>query len=129
MPIYEYRCGACGFQQEILQKMSDAPLKDCPECGKPSMSKMVTAAGFQLKGSGWYVTDFKSGAKPQAKADGKAEAKTDDKPAAKADDKPAAKADDKPAAKSGDKPAAEAPAKKADVAAPASSSPASSAGS
>ena len=121
MPIYEYRCGACGFQQEILQKMSDAPLKDCPECGKPSMSKMVTAAGFQLKGSGWYVTDFKSGAKPQAKADGKAEAKTDDKPAAKADDKPAAK--------SGDKPAAEAPAKKADVAAPASSSPASSAGS
>ena len=68
MPIYEYRCGACGWQQELLQKMSDAPLKDCPECGKPSMSKMVTAAGFHLKGSGWYVTDFKSGAKPQTKA-------------------------------------------------------------
>jgi len=113
MPIYEYRCGACGWQQEILQKMSDAPLKDCPECGKPSVNKMVTAAGFQLKGSGWYATDFKGGVKPQTK--------TDDKAAAKADDKTAAKSDDKPAAKSGDKPAADAPAKKADVAAPAAS--------
>jgi putative FmdB family regulatory protein len=113
MPIYEYRCGACGWQQEILQKMSDAPLKDCPECGKPSVTKMVTAAGFQLKGSGWYATDFKGGVKPQTKAD--------DKAAAKADDKTAAKSDDKPAAKSGDKPAADAPAKKADVAAPAAS--------
>ena len=115
MPIYEYRCGACGWQQELLQKMSDAPLKDCPECGKASVSKMVTAAGFHLKGSGWYVTDFKSGAKPQTKADDKAASKADDK---KADDKPAAKADDKPAVKSGDKPAADAPAKKAEVAAP-----------
>ena len=61
MPIYEYRCGACGFQKEVLQKLSDAPLKDCPECGKPSVTKMVTAAGFQLKGSGWYATDFKGG--------------------------------------------------------------------
>ena len=83
MPIYEYRCGACGFQKEILQKLSDAPLKDCPECGKPSMSKMVTAAGFQLKGSGWYATDFKHGAT--------AKAKPADKPGAKAEDKPAAK--------------------------------------
>lgn len=115
MPIYEYRCGACGWQQELLQKMSDAPLKDCPECGKASVSKMVTAAGFHLKGSGWYVTDFKSGAKPQAKADDKVASKADDK---KADDKPAARADDKPAVKSGDKPAADAPAKKAEVAAP-----------
>jgi putative FmdB family regulatory protein len=90
MPIYEYRCGACGFQKEILQKLSDAPLKDCPECGKPSMSKMVTAAGFQLKGSGWYATDFKNG--PAAKS------KPADKPAAKADDKPAAKDETKPAA-------------------------------
>jgi putative FmdB family regulatory protein len=121
MPIYEYRCGACGWQQEILQKMSDAPLKDCPECGKPSVTKMVTAAGFQLKGSGWYATDFKGGAKPQAKAD--------DKTAAKADDKTAAKPDDKPAAKSGDKPAADAPAKKADVAAPAATTTTNPAGS
>ena len=60
MPIYEYRCQACGFQKEFLQRISDAPLKDCPECGKSSLSKMVTAAGFQLKGSGWYATDFKS---------------------------------------------------------------------
>jgi len=65
MPIYEYRCTKCGFQHEYLLRMSDAPLTDCPECGKPSFSKMVTAAGFQLKGSGWYATDFKnSGAKP-----------------------------------------------------------------
>lgn len=79
MPIYEYRCGACGFQKEFLQRISDAPLKDCPECGKPSFSKMVTAAGFQLKGSGWYVTDFKnkSGGKPASPA--KEESKTESK--------------------------------------------------
>jgi putative FmdB family regulatory protein len=65
MPIYEYRCADCGFQNEYLQRMRDAPLTDCPECGKPSFRKMVTAAGFQLKGSGWYATDFKNnGAKP-----------------------------------------------------------------
>ena len=121
MPIYEYRCGACGFQQEVLQKMIDAPLVDCPECGKPSMSKMVTAAGFQLKGSGWYVTDFKSGAK-QAKAGDKDAAQSDTKSEAKADDKPAAASDAKPATTSGDKPAADAPAKKAEAAAPAPSS-------
>ena len=60
MPIYEYRCAACGHQQEFLQKVSDAPLTECPKCKKPSLAKMVTAAGFQLKGSGWYATDFKS---------------------------------------------------------------------
>lgn len=61
MPIYEYRCDSCGFQKEYLQRMSDALLTDCPECKKATFSKMVTAAGFQLKGGGWYVTDFKSG--------------------------------------------------------------------
>src|SRR5438552_11112695 len=67
MPIYEYRCADCGHQQEFLQKVSDAPVTVCTQCGKPSFSKMVTAAGFQLKGSGWYATDFKnSGAKPAA---------------------------------------------------------------
>ena len=66
MPIYEYRCAKCGFQKEFLQRMSDAPLTECPECGKKQPSRsMVTAAGFQLKGTGWYATDFKnSGAKP-----------------------------------------------------------------
>ena len=69
MPIYEYRCESCGHQQEFLQKVSDAPLTVCTKCGKPTFSKMVTAAGFQLKGSGWYATDFKnSGAKPASKA-------------------------------------------------------------
>ena len=68
MPIYEYRCASCGHQQEFLQKVSDAPLAICTKCGKPSFTKMVTAAGFHLKGSGWYATDFKnSGAKPAAK--------------------------------------------------------------
>ena len=72
MPIYEYRCSSCGFQKEFLQKLSDPILKVCPECSKETFSKMLTAAGFQLKGSGWYATDFRnSGAKPAAKADAK----------------------------------------------------------
>src|SRR5271156_2109321 len=61
MPIYAYRCESCGFQKDALQKMSDAPLTQCPQCGKDAFRKQVTAAGFQLKGSGWYVTDFRSG--------------------------------------------------------------------
>jgi putative FmdB family regulatory protein len=70
MPIYEYRCAACGHKLEALQKFTEAPLSDCPVCGKSSLSKLVSVAGFQLKGSGWYATDFKnSGAKPAAKAD------------------------------------------------------------
>ncbi|HET7596350.1 MAG TPA: zinc ribbon domain-containing protein [Burkholderiales bacterium] len=60
MPIYEYRCADCGYQKEYLQRMSDAPLTDCPECGKRSFNKLVSAAGFQLKGGGWYATDFKN---------------------------------------------------------------------
>ena len=68
MPIYAYKCADCGHEKEVLQKISDAPLTDCPSCGRPSMAKMVTAAGFQLKGSGWYATDFKGGSsKPEAK--------------------------------------------------------------
>ncbi|MBO9688738.1 FmdB family zinc ribbon protein [Roseateles chitosanitabidus] len=61
MPIYAYRCGACGHAKDVLQKLSDAPLTVCPACGAESFSKQVTAAGFQLKGSGWYVTDFRGG--------------------------------------------------------------------
>lgn len=67
MPIYEYRCDSCGFQKEYIQRMSDARLTDCPECKQATFNKMVTAAGFQLKGGGWYVTDFKnSGSNPGA---------------------------------------------------------------
>ncbi|CAB3815892.1 zinc ribbon domain-containing protein [Achromobacter mucicolens] len=59
MPIYAYKCSACGHAKDVLQKISDAPLSECPECGQSTFSKQVTAAGFQLKGSGWYVTDFR----------------------------------------------------------------------
>jgi putative FmdB family regulatory protein len=61
MPIYAYRCASCGYEKDALQKLSDAPLTRCPECGQETFSKQVTAAGFQLKGSGWYVTDFRGG--------------------------------------------------------------------
>jgi putative FmdB family regulatory protein len=61
MPIYAYKCESCGHTKDVLQKMSDAPLTDCPQCGAPAFKKQLTAAGFQLKGSGWYVTDFRGG--------------------------------------------------------------------
>jgi len=61
MPIYAYRCESCGFTKDVLQKVSDAPLTDCPSCSKSSFKKQLTAAGFQLKGTGWYVTDFRNG--------------------------------------------------------------------
>lgn len=70
MPIYAYACSACGSRKDVMQKMSDAPLTTCPECGKATFAKQLTAAGFQLKGSGYYVTDFKNGSKkPDAKLD------------------------------------------------------------
>nr|WP_315464319.1 FmdB family zinc ribbon protein [uncultured Rhodoferax sp.] len=64
MPIYAYKCESCGFAKDVLQKISDAPLQDCPQCNAPAFKKQLTAAGFQLKGSGWYVTDFKGGSAP-----------------------------------------------------------------
>ena len=67
MPIYAYACSACGLQKDVMQKISDAPLTTCPECGTETFSKQLTAAGFQLKGNGYYVTDFKDGKKPAAK--------------------------------------------------------------
>lgn len=70
MPIYAYRCGSCGFEKDVLQKMSDAPLTVCPECKAETFTKQLTAPGFQLKGSGWYQTDFKGGSCP-AKDDSK----------------------------------------------------------
>ena len=97
MPIYEYRCLECSHQEEHLQKVSDPVLKVCPSCGKETYQKMLSAAGFQLKGSGWYATDFKSkpaekktgtktetkpeAAKPEAKSETKTESKTESKPA------------------------------------------------
>ena len=63
MPIYEYQCSVCGHQLEAMQKLSEAALTDCPACGKPELKKLISAAGFQLKGSGWYATDFKNSGK------------------------------------------------------------------
>ncbi len=114
MPIYEYRCATCGFEQEYLQKMSDAPLTDCPECGKAALVKMVSAAGFHLKGSGWYVTDFKHGSKPKSKPNEQSGAKAEAGGATKADATPAAKTEESSAAKPDAKPAPAAPSKKSD---------------
>jgi putative FmdB family regulatory protein len=87
MPIYEYRCGACGQEHEVLQKVSEPPLTECPACGKLALQKLLSAAGFQLKGSGWYATDFKNGGKKPAEK--KTEAKTETKTETKSDAKPA----------------------------------------
>lgn len=97
MPIYAYKCESCGHALDVLQKMSDAPLTDCPSCGASALTKQVTAAGFQLKGSGWYVTDFKSGGATST-------------PAPKVDDSKPAAAEPASSSKSADTPAATAPA-------------------
>jgi putative FmdB family regulatory protein len=85
MPIYEYRCESCGHEMDALQKVSDAPLVDCPECGEPALKKLISRAAFRLKGSGWYETDFKQGNKKnlhdggdkkEAKAGGEKKEKT-----------------------------------------------------
>jgi putative FmdB family regulatory protein len=93
MPIYEYRCSACGKELEALQRLSEAPLKTCPACHADTLVKRVSAAGFQLKGSGWYVTDFKGSGKPAAKKEG-ADA-TPEKSGEKGDAKADATADTK----------------------------------
>ncbi len=86
MPIYEYRCASCGYENEYLQKVSDPLRTDCPECGKSTFEKLVSAAGFQLKGNGWYVTDFKDkGKKPAngaSSSDKDKSGSSSDKPAA-----------------------------------------------
>ncbi|MGL6350493.1 MAG: FmdB family zinc ribbon protein [Aeromonas sp.] len=95
MPIYAYKCSTCGHTKDVLQKISDAPLATCPACGAETFSKQVTAAGFQLKGSGWYVSDFRSGGdgansgvgKPAAES--KPEGKTADTPSGGASASPA----------------------------------------
>ncbi len=78
MPFYEYQCTKCGHEEEVLQKISDKPLKKCPECGKSTMQKKVSAAAFRLKGGGWYETDFKSGNKKNVTGDEKARSKSKD---------------------------------------------------
>ena len=83
MPIYAYKCDACGHAKDVLQKMSDPQLTDCPSCGQATFKKQLTAAGFQLKGTGWYVTDFREGGgKNNAPA---VDAKSGDSPAPSAD--------------------------------------------
>ncbi len=101
MPIYAYRCGACGHALDVLQKLSDPLLTTCPSCSAEAFSKQVTAAGFQLKGSGWYATDFKDGNKGP---------KVGDKAGDQSGDKGSEKAGDK-----GDKPAPSAPASSGDA--------------
>ncbi len=116
MPIYSYRCENCGHQQDVLQKMSDPLLVDCPSCGQPSYRKQVTAAGFQLKGSGWYVTDFRNpaakegtkGVSKEADAAGSKDTTTTDSSGPKVDNAPApspAKSDAAPAPAPASKPA------------------------
>ena len=126
MPIYAYRCEHCGFQKDVLQKMSDPPLVTCPSCGEAAMKKQVTAAGFQLKGSGWYVTDFRN---PQAKEPSKGKA---DEAGSGESGKPAegAAPESKPAAADSPAPpaAAPAPAVESKPAAPAKASPAPTGG-
>ena len=110
MPIYAYKCGSCGHAKDVLQKVSDAPLTKCPSCGADAFSKQITAAGFQLKGSGWYATDFRGGstapaadkgaegakasepAKGTAPAKGTESGKTESAPAATKPDAPRAAA-------------------------------------
>ena len=94
MPIYEYKCAACGHQEEHLQKVSEKPLAKCPSCGKKKYKKQLSAAGFQLKGSGWYATDFKTSGKKaeEKKPEAKTEAKTESKPEKKSETKSESKA-------------------------------------
>lgn len=86
MPIYAYKCESCGHAKDVLQKMSDVPLSECPACGASTFRKQLTAAGFQLKGSGWYATDFRNGSKPPAPADGAKPADAEGGKSGKTDD-------------------------------------------
>jgi putative FmdB family regulatory protein len=96
MPIYEYRCSQCGHELEVMQKISEAALKRCPSCAADTLVKLVSAAGFQLKGSGWYATDFRGGGKPATKGDAPATAAAEGG-AAKSDAKAETAAEKKPA--------------------------------
>ena len=96
MPIYEYRCTSCGHEKEVLQKLSDPPLTECPACGKSTLRKLVSAAGFHLKGSGWYATDFKGVSKPkEGSQEAQDKSASKDKQEAKSKEQHAAKEDAK----------------------------------
>jgi putative FmdB family regulatory protein len=121
MPIYAYRCESCGFDKDVLQKMSDAPLTQCPSCGADAFRKQVTAAGFQLKGSGWYVTDFRGG-----NSGGKSAAATDAKDNASGGESTASSADSKPAGEGAATASSATPAASASTPAASTPSPAAS---
>jgi len=109
MPFYEYECPHCGHQHEVLQKLGDAPLKKCPDCGKSGLRKLISAPVFRLKGSGWYETDFKSDKENKRNLAGAEKEEVDKKTETKADAKPEAKTDaakSEPAKPVPDKPAA-----------------------
>ena len=90
MPIYEYECKACGYRLEAIQKISDDPLTECPECNKSELKKLISASGFRLKGGGWYETDFKSGSKKNlAQSETKKESGKDSAASGKSDSKSA----------------------------------------
>jgi putative FmdB family regulatory protein len=102
MPIYAYKCASCGHADDVMRKISDAPLTTCTACGKDTFEKQLTAPGFQLKGSGWYATEFKGGNKPAEKTADKAADKTDSTSDTKTESKPAeSAASAAPAAASG----------------------------
>jgi putative FmdB family regulatory protein len=122
MPIYAYRCESCGFAKDVLQKISDPVLTDCPECGQAKFQKQVTAAGFQLKGSGWYVTDFRDGKGGKPAGGSESASDGDAKPAATSDAAASAPATPATAA-----PASAAAPATAPSAAPAAAAPSSSA--
>jgi len=122
MPIYAYRCESCGFAKDVLQKISDAVLTDCPTCGQAKFQKQVTAAGFQLKGSGWYVTDFRDGKGGKPAGGGESTSDGEAKPAAASD-----AADPTTPAQPAAAPASAAAPATAPSAAPAAAAPSSSA--
>jgi putative FmdB family regulatory protein len=129
MPIYAYKCGSCGHAKDVLQKISDAPLTTCPACGAESFSKQVTAAGFQLKGSGWYATDFRNGNSAAPAADASKDGDAKPAEAATGESKPAESkpAESKPAEKSAQKSAQKSADSKAPAATPAAKPPGPSA--
>lgn len=103
MPIYEYRCTSCGHELEKLQRLGDAPLTDCPDCGKAELRRLVSAAGFRLKGAGWYETDFKKDGKRNLHDSHAGKSEGGDKaPGDKASDKAGDKASDKSGAEKKD---------------------------
>ena len=107
MPIYEYRCESCGHELEVMQKLADAPLTDCPECDESALRKKISPVGFRLKGSGWYETDFKSGNKRNVldsdQSETKSESKSESKSETKSESKSGSKSESKSESKSAPK--------------------------